>query len=259
MATVIDGFAASLTCSNGETGKTVIQGLSLTGALNGVVCSGSAPLIMGCCIADNSNSGVVLRNRSGLTLDRCMVTANGGSGIESISYIMPGRGVLIGNVPILTQCLIAGNRLQGISGDKPTVRNCTLVENGLEGISSVALILTNSIVYYNGPRASWPSGAGVSLTYSDVEGGPAGPGNLDADPVFVARGRWVQGSDLNQPGQPGDPSALWIKGDYHLMADSPCVDQGDPATATSADETDLAGQPRVQGLRIDMGAFEREP
>jgi hypothetical protein len=172
---------------------------------------------------------------------------------------MPGRGVLIGNVPILIQCLIAGNRLQGISGDKPTVRNCTLVENGLEGISSVALILTNSIVYYNGPRASWPSGAGVSLTYSDVEGGPAGPGNLDADPVFVARGRWVQGSDLNQPGQPGDPSALWIKGDYHLMADSPCVDQGDPATATSADETDLAGQPRVQGLRIDMGAFEREP
>jgi hypothetical protein len=99
----------------------------------------------------------------------------------------------------------------------------------------------------------------VSLTYSDVEGGPAGLGNLDVDPVFVTCGRWVQRADLNQPAQPGDPSALWIKGDYHLTSDSPVVDKGDPATVTSVDETDLAGQPRIQGDRIDMGAFEREP
>jgi len=253
-ATVIDGFAVAMTCANGETGKTVIQGLTLTGAQNGLVCSGS-PLVTQCCITGNAASGIVLHNRSGLALDRCLVTANGGAGIELILQILPGRGVGAPNLPVITQCLIAGNRLQGISGERPTVRNCTIVENGLQGISSTALVLTNSIVYYNASRTSWPS----TVTYSDVQGGPAGQGNLDADPGFMAAGRWVQEADPNQAAQAAASGSVWITGDYHLAADSPCVDKGDPSTVAQPGETDVAGKPRIMGGLIDIGAFEREP
>ena len=45
-------------------------------------------------------------------------------------------------------------------------------------------------------------------------------------------------------------------GDYRLRAESPAIDAGDLAFATEAGETDLAGNPRVQGAAIDRGCHE---
>lgn len=42
--------------------------------------------------------------------------------------------------------------------------------------------------------------------------------------------------------------------DFHLTAGSPCVDAGNNDGVTAA--TDLGGAPRIQGLRVDMGAYE---
>ncbi|MHC4501535.1 MAG: LamG-like jellyroll fold domain-containing protein [Planctomycetota bacterium] len=44
--------------------------------------------------------------------------------------------------------------------------------------------------------------------------------------------------------------------DYHLLPDSPCIDAGDPDYVAEPNETDLDGNPRVIGGRIDMGAYE---
>ncbi len=44
--------------------------------------------------------------------------------------------------------------------------------------------------------------------------------------------------------------------DYHLWPDSPCIDAGDPNYVAGPNETDLDGNPRVIGGRIDMGAYE---
>jgi hypothetical protein len=46
-------------------------------------------------------------------------------------------------------------------------------------------------------------------------------------------------------------------GDYHLQPDSPCVDTGDD-TVVGAGETDMDGQPRVQGAHVDIGADESD-
>lgn len=90
-----------------------------------------------------------------------------------------------------------------------------------------------------------PQPAGVTFTYSDVEGGAAAVvGNLgtftstdsiDADPLF--RG----------------PS------DFHLAAGSPCIDAGNPFTShpTGIGAADLDGAPRIQGGRIDIGVDEQ--
>ena len=49
-------------------------------------------------------------------------------------------------------------------------------------------------------------------------------------------------------------------GDFRLLASSPCLDRGNPAwtgAAPSADQrTDLAGNPRLQGAALDLGALE---
>ena len=44
--------------------------------------------------------------------------------------------------------------------------------------------------------------------------------------------------------------------DYHLRPGSPCIDAGDPDYVVGPNETDLDGNPRVIGGRIDMGAYE---
>jgi hypothetical protein len=61
-----------------------------------------------------------------------------------------------------------------------------------------------------------------------------GLGNIDADPCLV------------------DP----CNGDYHLSAGSPCINAADPNYVIGIGETDIDGQPRVMGSRLDMGADE---
>ena len=97
--------------------------------------------------------------------------------------------------------------------------------------------LSNSILWGNtgpGSAQTYVDGTGlIAMEYSDVQGGYAGVGNIDADPVFT--GSW-----------------------YFTGSNSPCVDAGDP----DASQNDLAWPSAPQaarwpsrgGLRNDMGA-----
>jgi parallel beta-helix repeat protein len=49
--------------------------------------------------------------------------------------------------------------------------------------------------------------------------------------------------------------ASLLSGDYRLLAISPCVDAGDDSVV-SAGDTDLDGNPRIQGRHVDMGCYE---
>jgi hypothetical protein len=82
--------------------------------------------------------------------------------------------------------------------------------------------ITNSLLYGDysddGPELYLYGSSEVTVTYSDIQGGWEGEGNIDVDPLFR------------------DP----LSGDYHLMAiecgdpyDSPCIDAGDPALQDS--------------------------
>ena len=78
------------------------------------------------------------------------------------------------------------------------------------------------------------TGSTIGVRFSDVQGGYPGPGNIPDDPRFVG----------------GTPY------DYHLQADSPCKDAGDPAFVPASGETDIDGQPRVVCEGVDVGADE---
>jgi hypothetical protein len=97
--------------------------------------------------------------------------------------------------------------------------------------------------------------ASLRVTYSDIqdpnenvicESGCTinwGQGNMDVDPCFGKLG------DLNT-------TKTRTGGDYHLRRGSPCIDTGDPAFAAGAGETDIDGDPRISGKRVDVGADE---
>lgn len=175
----------------------------------------------------------------------------------------------------ITNCLIVGNRAYvnggGINSKTgPLIKNCTVSGNvaysyggAICCVSRARPAVTNSIFYDNmadlGKEIAsiypdkWnpPS---IDVSYSNVEGGQEaiyfeegftvnwGKGNIDADPSFRNPGYWE--------------ADTWIEGDYHLLPRSACIDAGDPEYLPEPDQTDIDGQPRIIGNRIDMGADE---
>ncbi len=102
--------------------------------------------------------------------------------------------------------------------------SCTFYANECDanagvGAAAADATLTGSIVWGNLPTASTLSNC--AATWSDVEGGAPGVGNIAADPLF-------QFGLLLTP---------------YLTAGSPCIDAGDPTAA-----------PDLDGTRADLGA-----
>ena len=91
--------------------------------------------------------------------------------------------------------------------------------------------LVNCIVWGNGTELELRDGSTVGVTYSNVEGGWPGEGNINTDPRFLA------------------PQ----EGDYQLGEDSPCVDAASPA---GAPDEDILSVPRPQRAGYDQGAYE---
>jgi hypothetical protein len=149
-----------------------------------------------------------------------------------------------------------------------TLLNSTVAENRSPSGKAIASFrwtpatgaqvkIANSILFNGGNEiASNVSGA-VEVTYSDVQGGWAGTGNISADPQFTRLGT------RNLEGE-------WIDGDYRLKTTSPAIDAGSnaalPVDRFDLDDDgntiellpfDLDGKARIEGTRVDMGAYEQ--
>lgn len=104
-------------------------------------------------------------------------------------------------------------------------------------------------------------GAAIRIDYSDFEFNGIsgsnviwGEGNLSAFPDFAAMG------ETDDAGTPEDPTDdVYIPGDYHLLASSPCIDTGDPSYVSFDGDVDFDSDQRVLNCRIDVGADEFNP
>jgi predicted outer membrane repeat protein len=163
-----------------------------------------------------------------------------------------GGAICGGNSSVITNCTFTGNSanrnggaVHNFSVGNPVMTNCTFSSNSAENQGGAMFndsrsnsTVTNSILWANEPQEIFDDEySNTIITYSDVQGGWDGLGNIDINPLFV------------------DP----CNGDYHLYEDSPCIDAGDPNYAAGPNETDLDGNPRVAGGIIDMGAYELQP
>ena len=158
--------------------------------------------------------------------------------------------------PVFTNCIFLGNSTARYGGavtsdahggtSLPLMINCTFSGNyaGLGGAvlrnnNGAISTLTNCILWGNSSLFSELNSPVPVIDHSIVEGGYAGDGNLDADPLFVQ--------------QPNYNFAPTSSGDLHLTACSPAINS---ATPTGAPGTDLEDAPRPAQGGFDLGAFE---
>jgi predicted outer membrane repeat protein len=197
--------------------------------------------------ADRQGGGMYQRGEA--TLTNCAFSSND-------AIVGGGMYTRAAGHPALTNCTFSGNWARHIGGGMrcegkiTLLTNCTfsgnwaVVNGGGMSCSHRAHRLTNSIFWGNTPNQI--TGSTVLTSYSDIQGGWLGEGNIDADPCFLEAGYW----DVND---------VWVDGDYHLWPGSPCIDAGDPNYIPEPNETDLDGNPRIVNGRIDMGAYEYTP
>jgi hypothetical protein len=110
----------------------------------------------------------------------------------------------------------------------------------VSGEQKMLPVVTNCIVYGNTPDQILGTAA---VSYSDVEGGFTGEGNIDAAPLFSD----TENGDYHLKSEAGrwDPnSQSWIED----AVTSPCIDAGDPNSGWAAELW-------PHGKRINMGAY----
>jgi hypothetical protein len=161
------------------------------------------------------------------TIENCIITNSAGDYSPVAFYY---------SAATLTNCLIYNNTSKGlyfdVSSYTPSIINCTIYNNegtGIYATTNNAPVIKNSIIYSNDTNVS----GSFSITYSLVQGGHVGTGNIDSDPFFV-----------NASG-----------GDYSLQNYSPAIGAG---TTTGAPSADINGntRPTPSGTNPDMGAYE---
>jgi predicted outer membrane repeat protein len=223
---------------------------------------------VGCVFSENnttdSGGGIYM---NGGSLDLTNSTLNGNSTTDS------GGGMYISNgSPIVTNCTFSGNIASTNGGGIYNTSSLMLAHCTFSGNQSPngGAILTynnptiiNTIIMDNVPNGLVPSGGSVpTVTYSNIQGGYIGDGNIDADPLFVNS----EGID-DILGTEDD--------DLRLQAGSPCIDAGDSvATVTAGIATDQDDNPRgvddsatpntgvsvpasnAYPIVVDMGAYE---
>jgi len=256
-ATILRSIGSTVVFAGHEEMGSVLAGFTVTGGTEAVYCYNAAPTINRCVITGSGGDGVRLVGHCNPTFTLCRIVANGAAGIE-MSAPSEGRTIKQ-NEATIRNCIIAANGGQGVHGGKPVVVNCTVSENSLHGVDAYSPTVTNSIVYFN----NLADGAQVksnraTVAYSDVQGGWEGDGNIDADPLFVSLGQWLDG--------------VWMPGDYHLKsqgwrwdggaggwvsdeATSPCIDAGDPASELVEEPVASPQGDATVNTRIDMGAY----
>lgn len=163
--------------------------------------------------------------------------------------------------------LIANNRSIGLMNGhgygisryvNNTVVNNLFTTPGTPGFfySSPHLLMRNNIIQGNTSSVGEPFQVYtifpqlVNLSYSCIADPPVyyyGEGNIAGQPLFVNP---TQGSGLGYDGSLAD---------WSLRDNSPCVNSGTPdTTGLGLPATDLLGNPRIFGGRIDMGAIENQ-
>lgn len=257
-ATVLSGSGPRVVFADGETADSVLTGFTVACGSYGIVCNGSSPTIHYCDVIGNTSAGIKVWGGGEPAVSRCEILANR-IGVEMWADVSGRR--IQRNYGTFTNCVIAGNRAGGVYSGYPVLENCTIADNLGYGVSSVAPVLVNSIVYFN-DGVNLDARQEATVNYSNVEGGWPGEGNIDADPLFVARGYWLD--------------AIWVPGDYHLQsqgwswdvsqglwswddATSPCIDAGDPSRPLGDEPLCEAGDPLSEraavNTRINIGAY----
>jgi trimeric autotransporter adhesin len=155
--------------------------------------------------------------------------------------------------PEISNCLFIENVttsscgvLYNYSSSAPVVTNCTFANNTVlpDGVivnNEGSMTMTNSIVWGNNYNTITNMNGGYAVvTYTDIQGGYAGTGNININPMFTNT----------------------AVDDYHLQPGSQCIDVGNDSAVPESVIGDMDGTTRIidgncdAAARVDMGCYE---
>ena len=224
--------------NHNEDANSVLDGITITNGYciigGGIWCYYSSPTIINCIIRGNTandEGGGILCAHSSATISNCTLIGNtsawGGGG--AIACEESGQAT-INNCTISFNLSFWGGGIY-CNNSNPSIRNCVLWHNIAGGDGAEIAIKSR---YY-------PST--LTVSYSDVAGG--------SDAAYVESGctlNWGQGNIDEDP---------LLTPDGHLLADSPCIDAGDPNLVVDPNTpADIDGDDRIINGRIDIGPDE---
>ena len=263
---------------SGTNSTAVLDGFTITGGN----ANGTKP--------DHRGGGMFNELDSSPTVTNCTFIANSatfrGGGMYNGDYSTPmvnnctftgnlaGRGGGMCNdeesTTTVINCIFSGNSASyggGMGNDEgsPILVNCTFVGNsannggGMETNERGNAMITNCIFWANSPNQislDYEGGASASVTYTDIQGGWDGMGNIDVDPLFVDP---CDGDfHLKSEGWRWDKymvhGSYW-KGDF---VTSRCIDAGNPGSPLGDELLTISDDPYHnwgENLRINMGAY----
>ncbi len=251
--TVLDGQGTIAPVVNITTACT-LDGVTVTGGNNsitdagGIRIAGVTAAVSRCIIEGNTvsyapgNGGGVYISNASPVISQCIVRNNSAPNGS-------GGGIYVTEAsPTIENCLIHSNTsytegggvfFAAMASNNPTIRHCTIANNtstdstvgGFYNIGAgLTTSVTSSIFWGNSNSDISSPGTTITVDYSDVDGGFAGTGNINSDPLFAGAG------------------------DYHLTGSSPCIQ----AAETGGPDKDLDGRARPEPASTspDMGAYE---
>jgi hypothetical protein len=225
-ACVIDceGTGRGFNFHSAESSSSILEGFTITNGFHSrlggaIYCDYSSPTITNCIFRENTSGwkgGAIMSAGSKPKIINCLFQNN---------VAQWGGG-------LHTSAVYGSN--QG-----PIMSNCTFVDNfannrfgggGVYCDSTGKTTLTNCIVWGNTYQGGGGYIAQVKLPNAVI--------------IYCC----IEGSSGSAP--------LLAPDGYHLLAGSPCINAGNPEHLVDANESDIDGQPRIIGGRVDIGADE---
>ncbi|KPA12883.1 polymorphic outer membrane protein [Candidatus Magnetomorum sp. HK-1] len=241
----------------------IVQNNSSNYMGGGITCYGSAESkIKDCKIIDNTaeydGGGIYSDYSSHVNVVNCLIagnSANDGGGISCSSLeiqnsiIKNNSAVYVGGGIVnnyknatIRNCLLYHNTAKTGAGivcrqSETIIINTTITQNtatqntgGLYCAYKTNPLVINSILWMNqGGEIYAENNCEPTVTYSCIQGGFPGEGNIDDDP--------------------------FLSEEYQLDESSPCINSGNNESVGLL-FYDLAGNPRILELLVDMGAYE---
>ncbi len=276
-SSVLDGGAAGsvVTVSAGGYRTSRLDGFTIrngTGTLSsgmrcggGIYCYSSSPDIVNNTITANSASygaGIYCHYGSPGVKNNAIrgnVAGIAGGGIYNLY-----SNSAVTNCTFVENSASAGGGLYNYHSNSVLI-NCTLSGNSATSGSGMynngSPVLTNCILWGNSGTAVYSSSGTPDITYSDVQDGYAGVGNIAANPQFLSGAAGLRmssgspcidagdntavppdDSDLNDNGDFSEPTPLDLTGTARFIDDPQTMDIG-------------SGNPPI----VDMGACEHDP
>ncbi|MBN1343640.1 MAG: right-handed parallel beta-helix repeat-containing protein [Phycisphaerae bacterium] len=256
-ATVIDcgGAAAGDHCAvqfaSGEGPDSKLAGLTVTRATNGaILCNNGGATIYRCLITQNTGGPAIFCYQASARIEACLISRNDSTSNLSGALFAFESNIVARNCIFTDNCgaggggLLGGGAVVTCAEGNVTISNCSIAMNkalfgsgGYVVSGDPGLVIVNSIIWGN--HATDTISGNPTITYSNIQGGYPGEGNIDADPLLSP-----------------------VLDDLHLMPGSPCIDAGTNTPPLGLPAADLEGLPRPADGNgdgtptVDMGAHE---